>query len=90
MSNASNADVGAEADGSTGYKLKRFLTSVVGKLSLFVVFLLAFGRLIDWVAINTGLIEHSTMVSVLVGMSYSLAGVIVLVGLVVWIGTYLR
>lgn len=90
MSNASNADVGAEADGSTGYKLKRFLTSVIGKISLFVVFLLAFGRLIDWVAINTGLIEHSTMVSVLVGMSYSLAGVIVLVGLVVWGGMYLR
>ncbi|RRJ32690.1 hypothetical protein [Halocatena pleomorpha] len=84
MSNVSRADQ-VDSDGSIGHKLKEFFGSITGKIFSFVVFLFVFGRLLDWVAINTGLIEHSTMVSVLIGMSYSLAAVIVLVGLVVGI-----
>lgn len=89
MSNAANTDR-VSTEGSAGHKLKEFLTSIVGKISLFVVFLLVFGRLLDWVAINTGMIEHSTMISLLVGMSYSLAGVIVLVGLIIGLVVSIR
>lgn len=84
MSNASRTDR-VETDESVGRKLKEFFNGVVGKTFSFVVFLLAFGYLINSVAINTGLIQHSTMISVLVGISYSLAGVIVLVGVIVGI-----
>ncbi|UPM44058.1 hypothetical protein [Halocatena salina] len=82
MSNVSRTDQ-ADSDSSLGHKLSEFFASIGGKITAFVVFLFVFGRLLDWVAINTGLIGHSTMISVLVGMSYSLAAVIVLVGLVV-------
>ncbi|MFC6961719.1 hypothetical protein [Halocatena marina] len=77
MVNASKTENTLETDGQSGFRIKRLLTGVVGKTLLLIVGLLVFGTLVDAATPDTA------MMSVIVGMSYSLAGVIVLVGAIV-------
>lgn len=77
MVNASKTENTLETDGQSGFRIKRLLTGVVGKTLLLIVGLLVFGTLVDAATPDTA------MMSVIVGMSYSLAGVIVLIGAVV-------
>lgn len=77
MVNASKTENTLETDGQSGFRIKRLLTGVVGKTLLLIVGLLVFGTFVDAATPDTA------MMSVIVGMSYSLAGVIVLVGAIV-------
>lgn len=77
MVNASKTENTLETDGQSGFRIKRLLTGVVGKTLLLIVGLLVFGTFVDAATPDTA------MMSVIVGMSYSLAGVIVLIGAIV-------
>lgn len=87
MANASNTGNTGNATGTgdrSGVRLKRLLTGVAGKMLLFVVGLIVF-------ATGFGLVTPNTaMMGIIVGMAYSLAGVIILVGVIVTIAWLIR
>lgn len=77
MVNVSNTETTSETGDRGGFQLKRLLTGVIGKLSLLVVGLIVFATLFDQFTPSTA------MMGVIVGMAYSLAGIIILVGVIV-------
>lgn len=82
MANASDTGNTGSTPGTgdrTGVRLKRFLTGVAGITLGLVAGLLVFATGFDLLTPNTA------MMGVIVGMAYSLAGVIVLVGIIVTI-----
>lgn len=84
MVNASNTGTATGTGDRSGARLKRLFTGVVGKMLGLVVGLIVFATGFSLVTPDTA------MMGVIVGMAYSLAGVIILVGIIVTIAWAIR